>query len=67
MFIHPAVHLEITRLRQQDRLAKAERHRNAAAVLAGRQEDRGQWLPEPPTLHQSTQQTTARHLQQANP
>jgi hypothetical protein len=41
MSIQPSIHLEIARQRQQDLLARSERHRLATTALAGRPEARG--------------------------
>jgi hypothetical protein len=40
MFIHPSIHLEISRQRQRDLLAESERHRFTKDALAITREDR---------------------------
>ena len=65
MFLHPSIHLEIARQRQQDLLAEAERHRIAEAALADGQEDRGRSLTGPTALREPSPQTTAPRPQEA--
>ena len=57
MFIHPSMHLAISRQRQPDLQARSERHRIAKASRACRQEDRGGWLIGRRALHDSSQPT----------
>jgi hypothetical protein len=66
MFIHPSIHLEIARQRQQDLLARSERHRTAQAALADANEDRGRALIEVAALHEPLRTTTACRPERVN-
>jgi hypothetical protein len=66
MFIHPSIHLEIARQRQQDLLARSERHRTAQAALADTHEDRGRALIEVAVLHEPLRTTTACRPERVN-
>lgn len=66
MFIHPSIHLEITRQRQQDLLARSELQRIAKAARTRRHEDRGRQLMERAALPEPSPTTTACRPHQAN-
>lgn len=65
MYLQPSIHLEIAR-ENQDFRAKSTRNGNANAALAGRHEDRGRLLTEPPALHEPSPTTTACRPQRVN-
>jgi hypothetical protein len=66
MFIHPSIHLEIAHQRQQDLLARSERHRTAKAALTGRHEARGRHPIKPVALREPAPATTVCQPQRAN-
>ena len=44
MFVHPSIHIELARQRQQDLVTGSERHATANAAFVGGNEDRRQLL-----------------------
>jgi hypothetical protein len=66
MFIHPSIHLEIARQRQQDLMARSERHRTAGAAPADRHEDRSGALTEFAPLQEPLRTTTACRPERVN-
>ena len=67
MFIHPSIHLEIVRQRQQDVLARSGRRPLARAALAGGPEARDRSPEEPRPVHEPSPTMTASRPQRVNP